>query len=143
MNIALALAAAYLLGSIPSAVWFSRWIGKIDIREHGSKNAGLTNTIRVLGWKAAAPVAVIDLARCCDRMQASGYAVALRILCLSRMPTDGNELASCGCRLQSDDDGIGEGRGETGGDYRRFQLPGLCAQHEVRNRYGCDGHQVV
>ena len=63
MNIAIALAAAYLLGSIPSAVWFCRLIGGIDIREHGSKNAGLTNTIRVLGWKAAAPVAVVDLGK--------------------------------------------------------------------------------
>ena len=63
MNIAIALAAAYLLGSIPSAVWFCRLIGGIDIREHGSKNAGLTNTIRVLGWKAALPVTVVDLGK--------------------------------------------------------------------------------
>ena len=34
---------AYLLGSIPSAVWIGKKYYGIDIREHGSKNAGTTN----------------------------------------------------------------------------------------------------
>jgi glycerol-3-phosphate acyltransferase PlsY len=51
---------AYLLGSIPSAVWISKKYYGIDIREHGSKNAGTTNMLRVLGKRAAAPVFVID-----------------------------------------------------------------------------------
>ena len=51
---------AYLLGSIPSAVWIGKKYYGIDIREHGSKNAGTTNMLRVLGKRAAAPVFVID-----------------------------------------------------------------------------------
>ena len=56
----LLLVVAYLLGSIPSAVWISRRYYGIDIREHGSKNAGATNMLRVLGLRAALPVFVID-----------------------------------------------------------------------------------
>lgn len=52
---------SYLIGSFSSAVWFGRWFWNIDIREHGSKNAGATNTFRVLGTKAAIPVFVIDV----------------------------------------------------------------------------------
>ena len=37
---------AYLLGSIPSAVWIGKKYYGIDIREHGSKNAGTTNMLR-------------------------------------------------------------------------------------------------
>jgi len=51
---------SYLLGSIPSAIWISRAFAGIDIRTRGSKNAGLTNVFRVLGWKPALPVALID-----------------------------------------------------------------------------------
>lgn len=51
---------AYLLGSIPSAVWISKKYYGIDIREHGSKNAGTTNMLRVLGRRAAAPVFALD-----------------------------------------------------------------------------------
>ena len=52
--------AAYLLGSIPSAVWIGKKYYGIDIREHGSKNAGTTNMLRVLGKRAAIPVFIID-----------------------------------------------------------------------------------
>jgi glycerol-3-phosphate acyltransferase PlsY len=58
-----ALPIAYLLGSIPSAVWVAKIYKGIDIREHGSKNAGLTNVFRVLGWKPALPVIVADLSK--------------------------------------------------------------------------------
>ena len=51
---------AYLLGSIPSAVWIGRRYYGVDIREHGSKNAGTTNMLRVLGRRAALPVFAID-----------------------------------------------------------------------------------
>jgi glycerol-3-phosphate acyltransferase PlsY len=54
---------AYLLGSIPTAVWVSKIYKGIDIREHGSKNAGLTNVFRVLGYKPALPVIAVDLAK--------------------------------------------------------------------------------
>ena len=47
--ISLGLVTAYLLGSIPSAVWIGKSFYGVDVREKGSKNAGATNTIRVLG----------------------------------------------------------------------------------------------
>lgn len=52
---------AYLLGSIPTAVWVGKsWYGK-DVREHGSKNAGATNTFRVLGKKPGIFVLSVDI----------------------------------------------------------------------------------
>lgn len=54
------LLIAYLLGSVPSAVWIGKRYYGIDIREHGSKNAGTTNMLRILGRRAALPVFAID-----------------------------------------------------------------------------------
>ena len=54
------LILAYILGSIPSAVWIGKRYYGVDIREHGSKNAGTTNMLRVLGKRAAIPVFVLD-----------------------------------------------------------------------------------
>ncbi|MEG1622157.1 MAG: glycerol-3-phosphate 1-O-acyltransferase PlsY [Alistipes sp.] len=51
---------AYLLGSIPSAVWIGKKYYGVDIREYGSKNAGTTNMLRVLGRRAALPVFALD-----------------------------------------------------------------------------------
>ncbi|MFM7661519.1 MAG: glycerol-3-phosphate 1-O-acyltransferase PlsY [Bacteroidota bacterium] len=53
----------YLLGSIPTAIWVGRRFQKIDIREHGSKNAGATNTFRILGKKAGIIVLTIDVGK--------------------------------------------------------------------------------
>ncbi len=63
LNIILVFVLAYLLGSIPSAVWIGKRFHKIDIREHGSGNAGTANVIRVLGWKTGVPVLLIDVAK--------------------------------------------------------------------------------
>lgn len=52
---------AYLLGSIPTAVWVGKIFFGVDVRTHGSGNAGATNTIRVLGWKAGVPVLIFDV----------------------------------------------------------------------------------
>ena len=52
---------AYLLGSIPTAVWVGKAFFKIDVREYGSKNAGATNTIRTLGLPSGLAVFAIDL----------------------------------------------------------------------------------
>ena len=52
---------AYLLGSIPNAVWIGKKYYGIDIREHGSRNAGTTNMLRVLGRRAALPVFALDV----------------------------------------------------------------------------------
>ncbi len=54
---------AYLIGSLPSAVWIGKWFHDIDVREHGSGNAGATNVIRVLGWTTGIPVLLIDVAK--------------------------------------------------------------------------------
>ena len=56
----LALIIAYLLGSIPTAVWVGKLFYGIDVRQHGSGNAGATNTFRILGAKAGIPVLLID-----------------------------------------------------------------------------------
>lgn len=53
--------SAYLLGAIPSAVWLGKWMYGKDVRDHGSKNAGATNTFRVLGKKAGIPVLLFDI----------------------------------------------------------------------------------
>ncbi len=54
---------SYLLGSIPTSVWVGKIFKGVDIREHGSGNAGATNTFRILGWKAGVLVSLIDLAK--------------------------------------------------------------------------------
>jgi glycerol-3-phosphate acyltransferase PlsY len=53
--------AAYLIGSIPSAVWVGKLFYDIDVREFGSGNAGATNTFRVLGKGAGVPVLLMDI----------------------------------------------------------------------------------
>lgn len=55
------MSVAYLIGSIPTAVWIGKAFYKIDVREFGSGNAGATNTFRVLGKKAGFPVLLIDV----------------------------------------------------------------------------------
>jgi glycerol-3-phosphate acyltransferase PlsY len=52
---------AYLIGSIPTAFWLGKYFHGIDIREHGSKNAGATNTFRVLGKKSGWFVLMVDI----------------------------------------------------------------------------------
>jgi glycerol-3-phosphate acyltransferase PlsY len=63
--ILLSIISAYILGSIPSAVWTGKLFHGIDVREHGSGNAGATNVIRVLGWKTGVPVLLFDVAKGC------------------------------------------------------------------------------
>ncbi len=62
MRVAALLLAAYLAGSIPTSYLAGRLAG-IDLREHGSGNLGGTNVYRVLGWKAAVPVVVVDVSK--------------------------------------------------------------------------------
>lgn len=57
----ISIAAAYLLGSVPTAVWIGKAFYGIDVREYGSGNAGATNTFRVLGKRAGIPVLLIDI----------------------------------------------------------------------------------
>ena len=52
---------SYIIGSMPFSVWVGKMFYNIDVREHGSFNAGATNTFRVLGKKAAIPVLCLDI----------------------------------------------------------------------------------
>ena len=52
---------AYLIGSIPSAIWVGRKFYGIDVREHGSGNAGATNVFRVLGKGPGTVVLLMDI----------------------------------------------------------------------------------
>ncbi len=57
----LLIVLAYLIGSIPTAIWISKYFFEIDIREYGSGNAGATNTFRVLGSKWGSFVMIVDV----------------------------------------------------------------------------------
>jgi glycerol-3-phosphate acyltransferase PlsY len=61
VSLLIVLLISYLLGSIPSSLWVGKIFHSIDIREHGSGNAGTTNTFRVLGWKSGVTVFVLDI----------------------------------------------------------------------------------
>lgn len=52
---------AYFIGAIPSSVWIGKKFYNIDVREHGSGNAGATNTFRVIGKKAGVIVLLLDI----------------------------------------------------------------------------------
>ena len=52
---------AYLIGSFSTAVWLGKWFYDLDVRQHGSGNAGATNTLRVLGKRAGFVVLLIDV----------------------------------------------------------------------------------
>jgi acyl phosphate:glycerol-3-phosphate acyltransferase len=52
---------AYLIGSIPTAVWYGKIFHGIDIRQHGSGNAGATNSLRIMGKRAGIIVLLIDV----------------------------------------------------------------------------------
>ena len=63
MNLLLLIISAYLIGSIPTAYWIGKWFFNIDIREHGSKNMGASNTFRVLGSVWGIIVLIIDMGK--------------------------------------------------------------------------------
>jgi glycerol-3-phosphate acyltransferase PlsY len=57
------LVASYLIGAIPTSYIIARVARGIDLREHGSGNLGATNAYRVLGWRAATPIFIFDIAK--------------------------------------------------------------------------------
>ncbi|HHJ53513.1 MAG TPA: acyl-phosphate glycerol 3-phosphate acyltransferase, partial [Caldithrix abyssi] len=61
IDVLLVLVIAYLFGSFPTAIIAGKLLRKIDIRDYGSGNAGATNVFRVLGWRAALVVLLIDM----------------------------------------------------------------------------------
>ena len=60
-NIILILLLSYITGSTPTSIIVSKIIKDIDIRQHGSGNAGATNVFRILGWKPALFVIFVDI----------------------------------------------------------------------------------
>ena len=80
---------AYVLGSIPNAIWVGKRFYDIDVREHGSGNAGATNVFRVLGKVPGTIVLILDilkgylavrLADVVDFLSRDGYSdLALRL----------------------------------------------------------------
>lgn len=61
VNILIVAAASYLVGSFPTAIITGKLSRGIDIRQHGSGNAGGTNVFRVLGWKLGVFVMLVDM----------------------------------------------------------------------------------
>ena len=61
LNLALVIAASYVIGSFPTAFIFGKAMKGIDIRQHGSGNMGATNVFRVLGKKPGTAVLIIDM----------------------------------------------------------------------------------
>ncbi len=59
-QLAIIIILSYLVGSIPTSIIYSKYIRGIDIRQHGSGNAGGTNIFRVLGWKPGVGVILFD-----------------------------------------------------------------------------------
>ena len=63
ISLATIVVLSFILGSIPGSLWIGKWLYGIDIRKHGSGNAGATNTFRVLGWKAGVLATAVDLGK--------------------------------------------------------------------------------
>jgi len=58
--LAIIVILSYLIGSVPNSIIISKAVSGIDIRKHGSGNAGGTNVMRVLGWKYGLLVIFLD-----------------------------------------------------------------------------------
>ncbi len=58
-----AFVLAYLLGSVPSSVWLGKMLKGVDLRDHGSGNAGATNAFRVLGKPIGVVVLLADMGK--------------------------------------------------------------------------------
>lgn len=58
-----ALLISYAFGSVPTGLWLGLALRGVDIREHGSKNIGATNTLRVLGKPLGAIALICDMAK--------------------------------------------------------------------------------
>jgi glycerol-3-phosphate acyltransferase PlsY len=60
LALALSAVVGYLLGAIPSGLLIGRWLGGVDIRQHGSGRTGATNAMRSLGARGFALTFVAD-----------------------------------------------------------------------------------
>lgn len=63
LSLVTVLVLSYIVGSIPGSLWSSKLLYGIDVREHGSGNAGATNTFRVVGWQAGVVATIVDMGK--------------------------------------------------------------------------------
>jgi len=63
LSLIVVLLLSYFLGSIPGALWSSKALHGVDIRNYGSHNCGATNAFRVVGWQAGALATVVDFGK--------------------------------------------------------------------------------
>ena len=75
-SVVVILLLSYLAGSIPGSVWMGQLLYGVDVRKHGSLNAGATNVFRVLGWKAGVLSTIVDLGK---GLLAAGVIASIRI----------------------------------------------------------------
>lgn len=76
LSLIVILVLSYLVGSIPGSVWVGKLLYGIDLRKHGSGNAGATNAFRVMGWKAGVLATVVDLGK---GLLAAGVIATIRL----------------------------------------------------------------
>lgn len=76
LSILVILILSYLVGSIPGSVWVGQLWKGVDVRDHGSGNAGATNVFRVLGWKAGVLATIVDLGK---GLLAAGVIASIRL----------------------------------------------------------------
>ncbi|MBC7187023.1 MAG: glycerol-3-phosphate 1-O-acyltransferase PlsY [Calditrichaeota bacterium] len=63
LKLLIVIVLSYLAGSVPTSIIASKLFRGIDIRDYGSGNAGATNVLRVLGWRIALLVMVVDVGK--------------------------------------------------------------------------------
>lgn len=76
ISISLILFLSYLAGSIPASIWIGKLLYGVDVRQHGSRNAGATNAFRVLGWKTGILSTLIDIGK---GLLAAGVLAAIQV----------------------------------------------------------------
>lgn len=57
------IVAAFFLAAIPWGVVLGRWLRGIDVRNYGSGATGTTNSLRLLGWRIAVAVLILDFGK--------------------------------------------------------------------------------
>jgi glycerol-3-phosphate acyltransferase PlsY len=63
LSLSLIILISYFLGSVPGALWSSKALHGVDIRQYGSHNAGATNAFRVVGWQAGVLATFVDMGK--------------------------------------------------------------------------------
>lgn len=76
ISLVVILGLSYIVGSIPASVWIGKALYGVDVRQHGSGNAGATNAFRVLGWKAGILATCVDVGK---GLLAAGVIATIRV----------------------------------------------------------------